>query len=46
VPYTFTFKPDRTGVHGLVAVATDAKGRRTSSFVPLFVYGPTDAPGP
>jgi hypothetical protein len=36
--WSFSFKPDRTGAHGLVVIATDAKGRQTSSFTTLFVH--------
>lgn len=42
--WTFSFKPDRAGVHGLVVIATDAKGRQATSFTTLFVHGPIASP--
>jgi dienelactone hydrolase len=42
--WSFSFKPDWAGAHGLVVIATDARGRRTSSFTTLFVHAPIPAP--
>jgi hypothetical protein len=42
--WSFGFKPDWAGAHGLVVIATDAKGRQTSSFTALFVQGQFPAP--